>query len=312
MSSNDGNYGYVYLITNRLNLKMYVGMHKSNKLDLSYYGSGTAISNAVRKYGKENFTIEVLHWCTTPAELQKMELYELQSRNVVNDPLYYNIIDTTSPILFGKDNGFYGRTHSNETKEKLSEHRLGIPLSAERKEQLKLYWDTPAGIQRRYQLSIERKGCPLSHEHKENIKHSCTTDEFRRNISEQKQKYWANAEESSATRIRLSELATVRFIDVPKTKEHAQRISDALKGRPRPQNQVINRNPEKIRKTAESNTGKKRSAETKALLSELKKGKPTHNKGAYYAYHTETLEIKTIYPGEELPNGFAKGRKPKV
>lgn len=33
-------YGYIYLTTNLLNNRMYIGKHKSDIYDKSYYGSG--------------------------------------------------------------------------------------------------------------------------------------------------------------------------------------------------------------------------------------------------------------------------------
>ena len=54
-------YGYIYLTTNLINGRVYVGKHKSSKYDSSYYGSGKAIKNALKKYGVENFSNEILY-----------------------------------------------------------------------------------------------------------------------------------------------------------------------------------------------------------------------------------------------------------
>ncbi len=47
-------YGYIYLTTNLINKKKYVGQHKSSKFDERYKGSGKLIKKAFKKYGKEN------------------------------------------------------------------------------------------------------------------------------------------------------------------------------------------------------------------------------------------------------------------
>jgi len=45
----------VYKITNLINEKIYVGVHKTEDPNDSYMGSGVAIRKAIEKHGKENF-----------------------------------------------------------------------------------------------------------------------------------------------------------------------------------------------------------------------------------------------------------------
>ena len=47
--------GYIYLTTNLVNNKKYIGQHRSSTFDPSYLGSGTLFVKALKKYGKKKF-----------------------------------------------------------------------------------------------------------------------------------------------------------------------------------------------------------------------------------------------------------------
>ena len=48
-------YGYVYITTNKITGKQYIGKHRAKKFDSSYKGSGKYLLRAFNKYGKDNF-----------------------------------------------------------------------------------------------------------------------------------------------------------------------------------------------------------------------------------------------------------------
>lgn len=81
----------VYKITNTLNGMYYIGVHSTKRLDDGYMGSGTRLKNAIKKYGIQNFTKEVLSDSETRVEALKKES-ELVNRDTLTDPFCYNLV----------------------------------------------------------------------------------------------------------------------------------------------------------------------------------------------------------------------------
>jgi hypothetical protein len=63
----------IYKITNNINKKYYIGKHQTKKLDDGYMGSGKMLIAAMKKYGLENFTKEILHIFYTEEEMNQKE-----------------------------------------------------------------------------------------------------------------------------------------------------------------------------------------------------------------------------------------------
>ena len=83
-------YGYVYITTNLINNKFYIGQHKSETFDESYKGSGKYFRNALKKYGWDNFTCEVIEWCSTAEELDEKEIFYIE-KYCSNTKNHYNL-----------------------------------------------------------------------------------------------------------------------------------------------------------------------------------------------------------------------------
>lgn len=84
-------YGYVYMTTNLINGKKYIGQHKSSKFDENYKGSGHAIKSAISKYGKANFEVKILEECETPFQLNNKEAYWIIYYDAINSDDFYNL-----------------------------------------------------------------------------------------------------------------------------------------------------------------------------------------------------------------------------
>lgn len=110
----------VYKTTNKSNGKYYIGKHKCQSLNDGYLGSGTALKEAINKYGRDNFIRETLATFDTEDEAFAYE------QSIVNpdDPLCYNI----------KTGGLGGHSHAKESKTKMSKNMKGrIPWNKGKK-----------------------------------------------------------------------------------------------------------------------------------------------------------------------------------
>jgi hypothetical protein len=100
--------GFVYLITNKLDGRLYVGKKlakfsktktvkgkkKRFKVDSDwkeYWGSSIDLSNDIELHGVENFTREILHFCKNKGSIGYLEAREQMDRRVLENPdKYYN------------------------------------------------------------------------------------------------------------------------------------------------------------------------------------------------------------------------------
>jgi len=83
-------YNYFYKITNLINERYYFGVHKTNKIEDGYMGSGKRLKYAIIKYGMENFKKEIIKYFNTFEEALNYEA-EIVTENLVNDIECYNL-----------------------------------------------------------------------------------------------------------------------------------------------------------------------------------------------------------------------------
>lgn len=127
----NGFIGYVYLTTNLVNGKQYVGQHLSDGFDEKYKGSGTYIKNALNKYGWDNFTCEVLQWCSTQIQLDVVEDNCIKLYNTMY-PNGYNLMgggnggDKSKEARKNMSTSAKKRFENQEEHKKLSQAHKGI------------------------------------------------------------------------------------------------------------------------------------------------------------------------------------------
>lgn len=129
-------YGYIYLTINTVNGKKYIGKHKGDKLDPKYKGSGTIISKAISKYGFNKFTCEIIDCADSIEELNEKEKHWIQKYNAVLDKNFYNLVTGGDGVGAGKDSYWYGKHHTEESKQKIREAKLGTHFSEETKRKI--------------------------------------------------------------------------------------------------------------------------------------------------------------------------------
>jgi hypothetical protein len=124
-------YHFIYKTTNLLNNKFYIGMHSTSNLKDGYLGSGKYLRNSIKKYGKENFKIEILEYCDTRENLIARE------KEIVNEGLLKNIFCMN--LQLGGGGGFSGDLHKSNFLTASLRHRFPLPE----------YWYTDNNKQRR-------------------------------------------------------------------------------------------------------------------------------------------------------------------
>lgn len=147
----------VYQIVNLINKKRYVGSSvnlatrksehftklKKNKHHNIY------LQRSYKKYGKDNFEFQVLEYVEDKDKLTEREQYyidtlkpEYNIRQIAESNLGLKMSKETRKIMSekgkqrkGKNNGMYGKKHSEETKEKMSKSQRGKKRSVPRSEE---------------------------------------------------------------------------------------------------------------------------------------------------------------------------------
>lgn len=105
-------YGYIYLTTNLINNKKYIGQHKASRFSESYKGSGTRISKAFKKYGKQNFKVIMLESVEDVIQLNVRERYWIAYYDAVARNDFYNVASGGQSEKEPKPHSNYNKTEN--------------------------------------------------------------------------------------------------------------------------------------------------------------------------------------------------------
>ena len=128
-------YGFIYITTNLINGKRYLGLKRFNGKHpwIDYLGSGVLLKDDIEKIGKENFSRNIIAVCYSEEELNKAE-YDLSVFfDVVESQHWYNIV-----YGGGSTSGYH---HSEETKIKIRESKQGMCIGVNNPMYGRPWWD---------------------------------------------------------------------------------------------------------------------------------------------------------------------------
>ena len=267
---------FIYVTENLVNGKLYIGQHRckyEEQFTDGYLGSGHAFTNALKKYGKDNFERIIIEYANSPEELNALEA-KYVDEEVMNNPMFYNlktggnqnsvlsaeVRKKLSNALKGNKNP-KGKIVSEETRKKLSERFKGRKISEETRLKIsKTRKGTPAWNKGKTGIYSEETRKKISEANKRRI----ISEETRRKIS----KISKGRKVSEETRKKLSDSLTGRTF----SEETLKKMSESRKGR-----KVWNKgktgiySEETLKKIRQSKIGKKASEETRRKMSESQK-----------------------------------------
>lgn len=320
----------VYEITNKVNGKKYIGFHSINENEeilleesesgsiykSGYLGSGKLMYAAIEKYGPESFSQKLLLVTNDRDEAEDLERDLVNQEWVDSDDTYNLSIGGNVCILYGENNGFYGKQHSKETIDKIQESRnktfkespfswCELFLTAD--ENIKFYSYDEVYKHFNIEGLITEKYhelCRLVYNNTLTIKSEYLHKIIVKNFLKREERLKLQPE----IQRKRSEGAIKRFTGVKKSAEsnikRGKSIKKWIETNPdahKERMDKINKNPEKIRKSAEKHRGMKRSAEARANMSKAQKGR----KPKFKYWNDELKEFKSFIPGEE-PTGWIR------
>lgn len=112
----------VYETTNLINGKYYIGVHKED--GSNYLGSGIWLKRAIELHGRENFIRETLREFSNKKDAYDFEKL-IVDINLMNNINCYNMTIGGRGNDYGENHPLYGKHHSEEAKQKMSESRKG-------------------------------------------------------------------------------------------------------------------------------------------------------------------------------------------
>lgn len=248
---------YIYIVTNIINNKIYIGQHKVNKIHDYYFANGisnsgkiynrkkTYFSKAILKHGFENFKKDIIEYCDKD-NVNEREIFWINKYDSNNSDIGYNLTN-------GGD-GLSGYKMTDEHKAKIG--LTNSMCSEETREKLRLAnigkKHTPEVIEK---IRLIKTGIRCSEETKRKISESnkgrIVSPETRRKIGDANKIALTGKKLSDETKLKIGLASTGR----PKSNETRLKLSIANIGKKASDDVKLKMSIAKL--------GKKQSEETK-------------------------------------------------
>jgi group I intron endonuclease len=128
---------YTYIISNTITNVQYIGVRscKCNAINDNYWGSSKYLTEDINKLGSSNFIKQILAIWPTRETATEHEIKLHEFYNVSVNPMFYNKSIQTSnkfhTIGMPHPKGMLNKTHTLESRQKMSNSQKGIPKTAE-------------------------------------------------------------------------------------------------------------------------------------------------------------------------------------
>ena len=195
----------VYLVTNKINGKKYIGVDGKN--NPSYLGSGKIIRQAITKYGKKNFTKEIIKSFDQIEDAFYYEKILIEEVSAVTSEDYYNIKPGgygghNGYDFSGKNNPMYGKSVKDIFIEKHGE-KIGLLLYDE------------AYKEGRKKQADKLRDRNLSDEHK-------------KSISAGKKEYYRSLSKERREELSLIHSKTLKAANIKRSDEYKDKMKESM------------------------------------------------------------------------------------
>lgn len=176
-------YHYTYLLKHKPSNKFYYGVRSSNILPeedlwIKYFSSSKHIKKLIQIDGKDSFDYEIRCLFKTRKQANKCEERCLYKMNVQRNENFINRA-INSNMRFIASTRFEGHSHSEATKQKLRDFKIGWKHSAETKDHMK-------------NLMKEQRNLPEWKAHMSTISSGPKSDIHKQKTKEALKAYWDN------------------------------------------------------------------------------------------------------------------------